>query len=292
MRRTWCSKACIAGIEADQQPFDPNGTEDRLLLRPYNTVDSVLFLGAGRGVAGLPSQLPKERFTWRFPHGLCDQVRVTALVADRFIQSRQRRRARRVAHRLRDSAMTPAKMFRGVVETVRAAWQDAVDRWGAMPRTPRVTSALLALMIVGGVILRIQGVGFPPRDTFDEQFYGPTAHHILLGVPDHPISHPRWASSLELSGSSCSATTRWDGGSCIWCFGLQTIIIGFWLARQIFASRRAGLVGGRLHCGRRFLHCPFAYGIHRHNARLLHLVERFGGGHCAHLARDGSRGEF
>ena len=52
------------GYRADQQPFDPNGTEDRLLLRPYNTVDSVLFLGAGLwSSTGLPSQLPKERFT-------------------------------------------------------------------------------------------------------------------------------------------------------------------------------------------------------------------------------------
>ena len=112
--------------------------------------------------------------------------------------------------------MTPAKMFRGVVETVRAAWQDAVDRWGAMPRTPRVTSVLLAFMIVGGVILRIQGIGFPPRNTFDEQFYGPTAHHFLLGVPDHArLPSPAGQALGSHRASSCSATTRWDGGSCI-----------------------------------------------------------------------------
>jgi len=31
-------------FRANQQPFDLQGTEDRLLLRPYYTVDQVLFL--------------------------------------------------------------------------------------------------------------------------------------------------------------------------------------------------------------------------------------------------------
>jgi hypothetical protein len=52
------------GYRANQQPFDPNGTEDRLQLRPYNTADSVLFLGAGLWSSpGLAGPLPKERFT-------------------------------------------------------------------------------------------------------------------------------------------------------------------------------------------------------------------------------------
>jgi hypothetical protein len=52
------------GYRANQQPFDPSGTEDRLQLRPYNTADSVLFLGAGLWSSpGLAGPLPKERFT-------------------------------------------------------------------------------------------------------------------------------------------------------------------------------------------------------------------------------------
>jgi dolichyl-phosphate-mannose--protein O-mannosyl transferase len=136
--------------------------------------------------------------------------------------------------------MTPAKMVRGVVQTGHAAWQDAVDRWGAMERTARATTVLLAFMIVGGVILRIQGIGFPPRNTFDEQFYGPTMHHILLGVPDLHDLHPPLGKLLGAIGLLLFGYNSVGWRFMYLCFGLQTIIVAFWLARQIFESRRAG----------------------------------------------------
>jgi hypothetical protein len=49
---------------ANQQPFDPNGTQDSVRLRPYNTADQVLFLGAGLWSSpGLSGDLPTDRFT-------------------------------------------------------------------------------------------------------------------------------------------------------------------------------------------------------------------------------------
>ena len=52
------------GYRANQQPFDASATPDRLLLRPYNTVENVLFLGVGLWSSpGLSGSLPKERFT-------------------------------------------------------------------------------------------------------------------------------------------------------------------------------------------------------------------------------------
>jgi hypothetical protein len=52
------------GFRSNQQPFDAQGTDDRLLLRPYYTVEQVLFLGAGLWSSlGLAGQLPKERFS-------------------------------------------------------------------------------------------------------------------------------------------------------------------------------------------------------------------------------------
>ena len=131
-------------------------------------------------------------------------------------------------------------MVRGVVHTVRAAWQDAVDRWGAMGRPQRVTTLLLAFMIVGGVILRIQGIGFPPRNTFDEQFYGPTSHHFLLGVPDMHDFHPPLGKLLGTIGLLLFGYNSVGWRFMYLCFGLQTMVIAFWLAREIFASRRAG----------------------------------------------------
>ena len=52
------------GFRLNQQPFDAQGTEDRLLLRPYYTSDQTLFLGAGLWSSlGLTGALPKERFS-------------------------------------------------------------------------------------------------------------------------------------------------------------------------------------------------------------------------------------
>jgi len=136
--------------------------------------------------------------------------------------------------------MTPARMIRGTVESARAAWQDAVDRWDSMARAQRMTTLLIAFMIVGGTILRMQGIGFPPRNTFDEQFYGPTSHHYLLGVPDLHDYHPPLGKLL-----GCIGLLLFGYNSVGWrfmylCFGLQNMVIAFWLAREIFASRRAG----------------------------------------------------
>jgi len=62
------SDVMVAGMHcahrANQQPFELTATEDRLLLRPYNTVAHVLFLGAGLwSSARLAGLQPKERFT-------------------------------------------------------------------------------------------------------------------------------------------------------------------------------------------------------------------------------------
>ena len=138
--------------------------------------------------------------------------------------------------------MMPATMVRGVADTVRAAWRDATDRWGTMGRPQRVTTLLLAFMIVGGVILRIQGIGFPPRNTFDEQFYGPTSHHFLLGIPDMHDFHPPLGKLLGAIGLLLFGYNSVGWRFMYLCFGLQTMIIAFWLAREIFASRRAGWI--------------------------------------------------
>jgi len=136
--------------------------------------------------------------------------------------------------------MTPSTMVRGAAQTVRAAWRDAVEDWGAMARPQRVTTLLLAFLIVGGTILRVQGIGFPPRNTFDEQFYGPTAHHFLLGVPDLHDFHPPLGKLLGTIGLLLFGYNSVGWRYMYLCFGLQNIIIAFWLAREIFASRRAG----------------------------------------------------
>ena len=136
--------------------------------------------------------------------------------------------------------MTPVTLARGVAQTVRAVWQDAVDGWRAMAGSRRVTTVLLACFIVGGTILRMQGIGFPPRNTFDEQFYGPTAHHWLLGIPDLHDFHPPLGKLLGAIGLLLFGYNSVGWRFMYLCFGLQMMIIAFWLGREIFASRRAG----------------------------------------------------
>ena len=61
--------------------------------------------------------------------------------------------------------------------------------WTAMTVTERFVSVCLGIMIVGGVVIRIQGVPWPNWFTFDEEPFVKNAHNYALGVPDsndHP----------------------------------------------------------------------------------------------------------
>jgi len=126
------------------------------------------------------------------------------------------------------------------VAATRSAHKDLVARWNSSTGIERATTVLLAFMIVGGVILRIQGIGFPPRLTFDEQFYGPTSHHFLSGVPDLHDYHPPLGKLLGAIGLLLYGFNSLGWRFAYLCFGLQTLVIAYFLAREIFADRRAG----------------------------------------------------
>ncbi len=123
---------------------------------------------------------------------------------------------------------------------MHAAARDAGERWRGMGRVRQYTTALLAAMIVGGIVLRIQGIGWPRTLTFDEQFYGPTSHHFLLGIPDTHDWHPPLGKLLGAVGLILFGFNSVGWRFMYLCFGLQTMVVAFWLAREIFASRRAG----------------------------------------------------
>jgi len=168
-------------------------------------------------------------------------------------------------------------MVRGVVETGRAAWQDAVDRWGAMGRIQRITSCLLAFMIVARDPAR-PGIGYPPRNTFDEL---PTAQHMLLGVPDLQDYHPRWASSWARLGFSSRLQL---GGTAVHVSVFRPAD----RHRRLLVRARFSPAGGRLgwrqpSWQQTVFSLPIRARLHRHHARLLHHVERPGGARGAHL---------
>jgi len=121
----------------------------------------------------------------------------------------------------------------------RSGWK-AAAAWG--PRTSHpATGYLLLLMIIGGVILRIQNVGYPFHYGFDENQYVGAAHQFLVCLPDTgECCHP------PLSKLLIGVGMVWFGNNPMgWryvplCFGLQNIVLVFLIASSLFADRRAG----------------------------------------------------
>jgi dolichyl-phosphate-mannose-protein mannosyltransferase len=136
--------------------------------------------------------------------------------------------------------VTPAAVGRGVIGAAVAARMDIIARWRSLARAERITTVLVTIMVFAGVVMRIQGIGFPPSFTFDEQFYAPTSHHFLIGVPDRHDYHPPLGKLFGTVGLLLFGFNSVGWRFMYLCFGLQTMVVGFWLAREIFADRRAG----------------------------------------------------
>lgn len=104
----------------------------------------------------------------------------------------------------------------------------------------RVVTVALGLLIVAGVALRIRALGFPASFTFDEELFARNAHNYLLGLRDDndhpPLGKLLMALGLLLFGYN---SLGWRFVSL--CFGLQTLLVGYWLGRTLFEQRRAGL---------------------------------------------------
>ena len=65
---------------ANQQPFESTATPDSARLRPYNTAENVLFLGAGLWSSpGLAGPLPTERFTVTCNYRMVRAIKSVAL---------------------------------------------------------------------------------------------------------------------------------------------------------------------------------------------------------------------
>lgn len=109
----------------------------------------------------------------------------------------------------------------------------------ALPSSRAVVTALLTVLIVGGVVLRIQGFGAPSYYTFDEELFARNAHNYLLGAAD-ANDHPPLGKLVMAVGM-----LLFDYDSVGWrfaseWFGLQTVLIAFLLARELFEDPRCG----------------------------------------------------
>jgi dolichyl-phosphate-mannose--protein O-mannosyl transferase len=132
-----------------------------------------------------------------------------------------------------------AAIARRAAAVLRAAIDAQRATWARLSPVERATTVMLGVMIAGGVVLRIQGIGWPGFFTFDEQHFVPNGRRYLLGEPDDndhpPLGKLFIAVGILMAGDN---PVGWRIASLI--FGLQSIVIAYWLGRELFLDRRAG----------------------------------------------------
>ena len=102
------------------------------------------------------------------------------------------------------------------------------------------TGIMLAIMIVGGVVLRVQNVGYPFHFGFDEHQYVNAAHQFLTGGTDPECCHPPLSKLLVGVGMVLLGNNPEGWRFMPLVFGLQSIVLAFLMARSLFDDRRAG----------------------------------------------------
>jgi dolichyl-phosphate-mannose--protein O-mannosyl transferase len=121
----------------------------------------------------------------------------------------------------------------------RSGWK-AVIAWGPRLSHP-ATGVLLAIMIVGGIVLRIQNVGYPLHYCFDEDQFVGAAHQFLIGVRDTgECCHPPLAKLFIDVGMLLFGNNPMGWRFMPLCFGIQSIVLVFFIASSLFEDRRAG----------------------------------------------------
>lgn len=135
--------------------------------------------------------------------------------------------------------MTSATAPLGFVGTLRATYERLRLAFLAQSRASQAITVMLAVMIVGGAIVRVQGVAWPHWFTFDEEPFVRNAHNYAVGVADNN-DHPPFGKLLIGVG-----LTMFGYNSLGWrlvplAFGLQFVVLAYFFARILFEDRRTG----------------------------------------------------
>ncbi len=142
--------------------------------------------------------------------------------------------------------MTPTIIYRTLAESLELTVAQLRLGWRGLSRPTRLSTVVMLVMLVGGVVFRVQGIAAPHHLTFDEQFYAPTAHHYLVGVPDLHDHHPPLGKLLGMIGLLLFGYGPVGWRFMYLCIGLLNILMGFLLARELFKSSRTGLFAAAL----------------------------------------------
>ena len=125
---------------------------------------------------------------------------------------------------------------RSIVDDVKR-W--VLTSWNEQSTVERAITIILGVMIVGGLIIRVQGVATPASFTFDEEPFVKNAHNYALGLPD-TNDHPPFGKMLIGLGMTIFGFNSLGWRFIPLCFGLQTVVLSYWLGRTIFRDKRAG----------------------------------------------------
>lgn len=127
----------------------------------------------------------------------------------------------------------------GIVQSAKDTCASLKRDFLAMSTPSRAITVMVAVMIVGGMILRVQGVAWPHWFTFDEEPFVRNAHNYAVGVADNN-DHPPFGKLLIAVGMTMFGYNSLGWRFIPLCFGLQYVVLTYFFARVLFDDRRAG----------------------------------------------------
>jgi dolichyl-phosphate-mannose--protein O-mannosyl transferase len=129
----------------------------------------------------------------------------------------------------------------GAVQAWRAQVARLQKAWADMPAPQRFVTVFLSVMVVGGAVLRVQGLAWPNWFTFDEEPFVKNAHSYALAIADNN-DHPPFGKLLIAVGMLLFGYNSLGWRYVPLVFGLQTVCLAYWLGRVVFKDRRAGFM--------------------------------------------------
>jgi dolichyl-phosphate-mannose--protein O-mannosyl transferase len=130
---------------------------------------------------------------------------------------------------------------------VVAMWADARlfaqelrGSWSRLGKADKSLLVLLFMTILVGVVLRVQHLSYPPQMSFDEHHFVDNARNYLAGKSDWN-DHPPLGKLLIGLGFLMFGDSSTGWRVVPLTFGLQTLVLCFWLAKELFGDRWAGL---------------------------------------------------
>lgn len=127
-------------------------------------------------------------------------------------------------------------------------WRKYYSEWASSHPALFATRLILLSVIVLGALLRLRDVGDPNYFLFDEELFAKNVHHYLLGLADDN-DHPPLGKLIHTIGVVLFGYNALGWRFMSLVFGLQSIVLAYYLAKTIFSNSQAGLFAAALVTG-------------------------------------------